>query len=381
MKRTDIHVRILTSYPSQITPQGVSVQSIAAAAYQEYNLSVPIDHFHNDTKYEPHSNGTFNLRYWFDAQFYEPGGPVFVLSAGETSGVGRIPFLEKGIVYEIAKATKGVGVILEHRYYGTSIPVPDFSTESLRWLTTEQALADTAYFAQNVVFEGLEDVDFSPDVTPWIAYGGSYAGAFVAFLRVVYPEIFFAAISSSGVPVAIWDYWEYFEAARVYGPEVCSETTGKLTHIVDTILLDESKEEYIPQLKEVFSLSGVTDNTDFAAALRGGIYRLQNYNWDPEISGDQFFQYCETVSKDENQYPSLEGRRTKVEELIVAAGYEEELQPLTDRFLNYIGTLGRTVAQCEGDQDQCFGTTNATFYAQDDLSQTWRLWQYQVCTE
>ena len=367
----------------QITPPGISIQSAAQAAYPEYNLSVPIDHFHNDSKYEPHSDESFNLRYWFDAQFYEPGGPVFVLGAGETSGVGRLPFLEKGIVYEIAKATKGIGVILEHRYYGSSIPVPDFSTENLRWLTTEQALADTAYFAKNVVFEGLEDVDVSPEVTPWIAYGGSYAGAFVAFLRVVYPDIFFAAISSSGVPMAIWDYWEYFEGARIYAPEPCSETTGKLTHIVDTILLDESKAEYIPQLKEAFGLGRVTDNTDFAAALRGGIYDLQGYNWDPEISDDSFFKYCETVSNDENQFPGLEGRRESVKELIVVGGYEDELDPLTDRMLNYIGTLDRNVVQsCERDsQDRCFGTKNTTFYAQDDLSQTWRLWQYQVCTE
>jgi hypothetical protein len=353
-----------------------------ALAYPEYNLSVPIDHFHNDTKYEPHSNGTFNLRYWFDAQFYEPGGPVFVLGAGETSGEDRIPFLEKGIIYEIAKATKGIGVILEHRYYGTSIPTPDFSTENLRFLTTEQALADSAYFATNVVFEGLEDVDVSPDVTPWVAYGGSYAGAFVAFLRIVYPDVFFAAISSSGVPEAIWDYWEYFEAARVYAPEPCSETTGKLTHVVDTILLDESLSEHIPQLKQVFGLGGVTDNTDFAAALRGGIYSLQSYNWDPANSDDEFFRYCETVSKDENQYPDLEGRRETVKELITVAGYEDELDPLTDRMLNYIGTLGRTVAACtEEDQNQCFATRNVTFTAQDDWSQTWRLWNYQVCTE
>lgn len=371
----------MTDLLSQIKPRGPLVKN-DALAYPEYNLSVPIDHFHDESKYEPHSNGTFNLRYWFDAQFYEPGGPVFVLGAGETDGEGRIPFLEKGIVYEIAKATKGIGVILEHRYYGKSVPVPDFSTENLRFLTTEQALADTDYFAKNVVFEGLEDVDVSPDVTPWIAYGGSYAGAFVAFLRIVYPDTFFAAISSSGVPVAIWDYWEYFEAARVYAPEPCSETTGKLTHVVDTILLDESLAEYIPQLKEVFGLSGVSDNTDFAAALRGGIYSLQSYNWDPAISSNEFFEYCELVSNNENQFPAIEDLREKVAELITVAGYEDELNPLTDRMLNYIGTLGRTFIECsEQDQDFCFGTTNATFFAQDDLSQTWRLWPYQVCTE
>lgn len=87
-----------------------------ALLYPAYNLSVPIDFFHNDTRYEPHSNGTFNLRYWIDASNYKPGGPVFVLLSGETDGADRLPFLQKGIVAQVAAATGGVGVILEHRY-------------------------------------------------------------------------------------------------------------------------------------------------------------------------------------------------------------------------------------------------------------------------
>jgi hypothetical protein len=87
-----------------------------ALLYPAYNLSVPVDFFHNDTRYEPHSNDTFNLRYWFDTSNYKPGGPVFVLLAGETSGEGRLPFLQKGIVAQVTAATGGVGVILEHRY-------------------------------------------------------------------------------------------------------------------------------------------------------------------------------------------------------------------------------------------------------------------------
>jgi hypothetical protein len=370
----------ISKLKQQVSPPQARISTLAAK-YPEYNLSVPIDHFHNDTKYEPHSDGFFNLRYWFDAQFYKPGGPVFVLSAGETSGVGRLPFLEKGIVYEIAKATGGVGVILEHRYYGTSVPVKDFETKSLRFLTTEQALADTAYFAKNVVFEGLEDVDFSPDSTPWIAYGGSYAGAFVAFLRVTYPDVFYGAISSSGVPQAIWDYWEYFEAVRNFGPPTCVETTGKVINVVDNILLNKTNAKYIPQLKKVFGLSGVSDDKDFAASISSGQYDLQSYNWDPKVDSTTFFEYCDTVSKDKNQFPRLESRRASVEELIKVAGYGSEVKPLADRMLNYIGTLERSLAECEGTQNECFGTSDDEFLAQADLSETWRLWPYQVCTE
>lgn len=161
-----------------------------ALLYPAYNLSVPIDHFHNDTIYEPHSNGTFNLRYWFDATYYKDGGPVIILQSGETSGVGRLVFLQKGLLHDLAVATNGIGVVLEHRYYGTSMPTSDLSTENLRFLTTDQALADEAYFAKHVVFKGLEDKDLTAPATPYITYGGSYAGAFVAFLRKLYPDVF-----------------------------------------------------------------------------------------------------------------------------------------------------------------------------------------------
>jgi len=158
--------------------------------YPTHNISVPVDHFHNESMYEPHSDATFSLRYWFDATYYEDGGPVIVLQGGETSGAGRLPYLQKGIVYQLAKATGGIGVILEHRYYGKSLPTPDLSTENLRFLTTEQALADQAYFAQNIIFPGLENKNLTAPNTAYIGYGGSYAGAFVAFLRTQYPEVF-----------------------------------------------------------------------------------------------------------------------------------------------------------------------------------------------
>ena len=161
--------------------------------YPAHNISVPIDHLHNESMYEPHSSGTFNLRYFFDATYYKPGGPVIVLESGEDDATDRLPFLQKGIVHQLAQATGGIAVVLEHRYYGTSFPTPDLSTENLRFLTTQQALADTAFFAENVVFEGFEDQNLTAPHTAYIAYGGSYAGAFVAFLRKTYPDIYFGA--------------------------------------------------------------------------------------------------------------------------------------------------------------------------------------------
>lgn len=127
----------------------------------------------------------------------------------------RLSFLQKGIVHQLANLPKGHGlaVVLEHRYYGQSLPVADLSTENLRFLSTEQAMADTAYFARKVVFSGLDHLDLTAPKNPYIAYGGSYAGAFVAILRKLYPATFYGAISSSGVTAAVYDFWQYYEMA------------------------------------------------------------------------------------------------------------------------------------------------------------------------
>lgn len=231
--------------------------------YPEYNLSVPIDHFHNDSLYEPHSDDSFNLRYWFDASHYKEGGPVFVFESGEDDAQPRLPILNKGIIYQLAKATNGIGVILEHRYYGSSQPFRDLSTKHLRFLTTDQALADTAYFAQNIVFKGLEEKNLTSHTTPWIAYGGSYSGAFVAFLRKLYPETFFGAISSSGVTEAIVDYWRYYEPIRKHGPEQCILNTQLLTNAMDNIFLKDKNKHLRPTLKTVFELPQIPSDHDF----------------------------------------------------------------------------------------------------------------------
>ncbi len=68
-------------------------------------------------------------------------------------------------------------------------------------------------------FKGLEHLgtNLTAPNTAYIAYGGSYAGAFVAFLRKTYPDTIYGAISSSGVTQAIWDYWTYYSPIAEYG--------------------------------------------------------------------------------------------------------------------------------------------------------------------
>ncbi|KAH7406599.1 serine peptidase-like protein [Phaeosphaeria sp. MPI-PUGE-AT-0046c] len=348
--------------------------------YPEHNLTVPIDFFHNETRYEPHSNGTFNLRYWFDKTYYKPGGPVFVLLGGETDGAGRLPFLQKGIVHQVIEATGGMGVILEHRYYGKSFPVDDLTTKNMRFLSTEQSLAEIDYFARNVKFEGV-DADLTAPNTPWVVYGGSYAGAQAAFLRVVYPETFWGAISSSGVTVAIYDYWQYFEPARMFGPPDCIKNTQVLIDVMDNILLKDNNTAKVQSLKNVFGLGNVTDNRDFANQVTG-VYGLQSTNWDPEENSASLFNYCTNMTA----VPQSENLRTAVADIVSAAGYGNDMhaQNVT---LNAISWLNSTALagwrRSNRTQDQYFTTLNTTALQSLTSIEDYGAisWSYQVCTE
>lgn len=149
--------------------------------FPEHTLSIPVDHFKNETKYEPHCDEKFDNRYWFDDTHYKPGGPVFLLIVGEAEGTLRLPIMEKGIIYQLSKAHGGMSVVLEHRFFGTSQPRPDLSVSNQRFLTTDQALEDAIYFAKNIIFPGHEHDKLTAADTKWIAYGGSYAGAFAQY--------------------------------------------------------------------------------------------------------------------------------------------------------------------------------------------------------
>lgn len=71
--------------------------------------------------------------------------------------IDRIQFLDNGILQILSNATNGLSIVLEHRYYGDSIPVSSFSTDDLRWLNNAEALEDSAYVSPNLLLslEGL----------------------------------------------------------------------------------------------------------------------------------------------------------------------------------------------------------------------------------
>lgn len=75
------------------------------------------------------------------------------------------------------------------------------SIDSLKYLSSEQALADLANFikSMNVAYKFDENVK-------WIAFGGSYPGSLAAWLREKYPHLVYGSVSTSGPLLAKADF-------------------------------------------------------------------------------------------------------------------------------------------------------------------------------
>jgi hypothetical protein len=347
-----------------------------------YNLSVPIDHFHNETKYAPHSDGFFNLRYWADVSHYQKGGPVIILHSGEFPSEGRLPFLDHGIASILIKATGGVGIVLEHRYYGTSWPTQNATTESYRFLTTDQALADTAYFSRHLQIPGFEHVNLTATEAPHILYGGSYAGGFVAFARKVYPDVFWGAISSSGVTMAIDDFWQYHEATRDWAPGRCSGNLEKLVSIVDRILVRSDYAQQ-SQFKALFGLRDLWHD-EFAGLLMEAQPSIQGTNWDPAVDSIDFGLFCAVISSDSLLFKSTEQYTATLGRLMSLSGFSNYM---TVPMLNYIGYVRDYVkkrkAQCGSEKSlrECLSVRYMQGSTEIDMDTWQRSWMYQTCTE
>jgi pimeloyl-ACP methyl ester carboxylesterase len=210
-----------------------------------------LDHF------DMQNSDTFNQRYWINDQYYNAkngGGPLFLSICGEwtCSNVKNDSY-----VASLAKEHGAMLVVHEHRYYGMSQPKESWSTDNLRWLNTDQALADIATFADAMSTEIAAKYDVPKK--RWLLFGGSYPGALVSWFRNKYPHIAFGSWSSSGVINAIQDFHQFDEtvsyALGKSGKE-CPSTVRSLIEFTDR----EFEEGRGAAIKKVFNGEEMRDD-------------------------------------------------------------------------------------------------------------------------
>lgn len=117
-------------------------------------------------------------------------------------------WLQSGYMFDMARQNGADMYYTEHRFYGNSLPTTDLTVNSLKYLSTPQALADVAWFIKYI--KRLSGRGNSKVVV----FGGSYGGNMAIWMRERYPDVVHAAVSSSAPVNATVDFKGYHEVVR-----------------------------------------------------------------------------------------------------------------------------------------------------------------------
>ncbi|XP_049884972.1 putative serine protease K12H4.7 [Pectinophora gossypiella] len=261
------------------------------AGYEGQNLP-PAQWFNQKLDHSsPSDIRTWKQRYFVNDSFYDFNnpGPVFLMVGGEGPADPR--WMLTGAWIDYAKRFKALCLNLEHRYYGESHPTSDLSVKNLQYLSSSQALADLANFISAM----NDKYKFNRQVK-WVAFGGSYPGSLAAWLRLKYPHLIHAAVSSSGPLLAKVNFMEYFQVVV----NALREKTGD-DNCVDQLKLAHEQIEMMMQLhpevieKEFkvckpFAKASILDMKTFYNAIADDFADLVQYNEDNRISANEKYR-------------------------------------------------------------------------------------------
>lgn len=361
-------------------------------------LKQPLDHFDETT------NITFEQRYWYSLRHYKPPSqrakgepvPVFILESGEADAQDRLPYLDHGILDILTSAVGGIGVILEHRYYGKSFPSRDefgpgdgWSVDELRWLNNRQALEDSADFVRRVTFDGIaeEDAKVGKEGRAHISYGGSYAGARSAHLRVLYPDLFFGAFASSAVTAALENFPEYFYPIARGANQTVIQALQAAIASLDLILAPVAAEgrrqthrdaKKTAALLELAGVKGLTEPADFAQLTVYPLGDWQSLNWDDSLSPSNFADFLSAISH------TPERKLKPLRDLARKLGFHDgEIAEEALRLILYLRRkiIDPCVSKGGHTADECFGTGNYSDFINEPRLTTSKSWSFQVCTQ
>ncbi|CAG9317196.1 unnamed protein product [Blepharisma stoltei] len=213
-----------------------------------------LDHFH-----VPYQDaGTFPQRYWIVDNYFNPSyGLVFLYLCGEYECPGVDP--TRLFPLQVAKDNKARFVVLEHRYYGESLPYnySGMLPQLLTYLNAEQALADIAQFIR---FLNGEMALTNPGVSfKWVVVGGSYAGGLSGWVKTRYPDLVAVSWASSAVVRPILNFTDFDKQvylSALKSGQSCVNAIRAVNSLVET--------QYLAN-----NLGPVTDIFNATAAFQG----------------------------------------------------------------------------------------------------------------
>jgi serine protease 16 len=152
----------------------------------------------------------------------------------------------------LAQNHSAIVIGLEHRYYGESI-VYNLTASGLRYLTTEQALADIGSFQSSM------QTTFQGD---WFAMGCSYGGVMAAWYRLKYPHQVKAALAASAPVEAIVSFYQLDQLVAYAAGEECTRALRQARITVEKALLENRTRTFGD-----FGCQALTDPVDFLYVL------------------------------------------------------------------------------------------------------------------
>ncbi|KAH8817396.1 peptidase S28 [Xylogone sp. PMI_703] len=240
------------------------------------------------------SKGTFQQKFWWNSEWWAgPGSPIVMFTPGEISAAGYGAYLTNQTITGLyAQEIKGAVVMVEHRYWGSSSPYDNLTTENLQLLTLKQAIADFVNVAKTIDLPFDTDHSSNADKAPWVFSGGSYSGALAAWTESTSPGTFWAYHASSAPVEAISDYWQYFAPVQEGMPVNCSKDLTRVIDYIDDVFQHGTAEEQY-ELKAKFGLEALEHNADFGAAIENGPWLWQSNSFYTGYSG--FYQFCDAI--------------------------------------------------------------------------------------
>ena len=291
-------------------------------------------------------------RYWLNKELWGGVGyPIFVFIGGEgEEACGRLA-KDKSYMYTLARQHRALLVDVEHRFYGESYPTTDMSTENLRYLTSQQALADLARIITFI------KKDLHTEESKVITVGGSYPGNLAAWFRLKYPSITLASIASSAPLTAKTNFYEYMEvvgdAMKYFSGQECfdkfEEAANKLAELANK---DGGMKKLEKDFQLCSSISNEMDLAVFFSDVMGNVQGTVQYN--NERSGVMnVSDICSVMLKPGNAYTNF----VTLSEMYRTANNQK----------------------C---QDSSFGDTLAYLSATaKDHTNNMRPWTFQTCNE
>lgn len=229
--------------------------------------------------FDPQDTRTWAQRYFVNDQYFSGSGPVFLMLGGE--GPISDYFVVNGAMVEYAKRYGALCVTVEHRFYGKSQPTGDLSNESLKLLSSQQALADAAQFRQYIVQKfGLNDNN------KWVVFGGSYPGSLSAWFRLKYPQLVVGSIASSAPVEAKTNFVEYYEVVAAAlkelknGQQCVDRIKQGFTTIESKLSSSAGRSELEKLFQSCDKLETSDDLSNFVTNVAGNFAGVDQYNRD-----------------------------------------------------------------------------------------------------